>query len=39
MSFMVGVYVDDIMISDDKNACKTFFAQLEQRFPVKDKGN
>ena len=35
---MVGVHVDDIIASGGKNACDKFFAQLKERFPVKNQG-
>ena len=33
---MVGVHVDGIIVSGGENACETFFAQLKERFPVKN---
>ena len=39
VSLMIGVHVDDIIVSGGKNACEKFFAQLKERFPVKNKGN
>ena len=36
--FVVGVHVDDIIVSGGKNACDKFFAQLKERFPVKNQG-
>ena len=38
VSLMVGVHVDDIIVSGDKNACDKFFAQLKEQFPVKNQG-
>ena len=38
VSLMVGVHVDDVIVSDGKNACEKFFAQLKERFPVKKQG-
>ena len=38
MSLMVGVHVDDIIVSGGKNARENFFAQLKERFPVKNQG-
>ena len=38
VSLMGGVHVDDIIVCGRKNACKKFFAQLKQRFPVKNQG-
>ena len=35
---MVGVHVDDIIVSGGKSACDKFFAQLKERFPVKNQG-
>ena len=35
---MVGVHVDDIIVSGGKNAREKFFAQLKERFPVKKQG-
>ena len=35
---MVGVHVDDIIVSGGKNACEKLFAQLKERFPVKKQG-
>ena len=35
---MVGVHVDDIIVSGGENACYKFFAQLKKRFPVKNQG-
>ena len=34
---MVGVHVDDIIASGRKNTCDKFFAQLKERFPVKNQ--
>ena len=30
--------MNDIIVSDGKIACEKFFAQLEERFPVKNQG-
>ena len=38
VSLMVGVHLDDIIVSGGKNACENFFAQLKERFPVKNQG-
>ena len=38
VSLMVGVHVDDIIVSGGKNACDKFFAKLKERFPVKNQG-
>ena len=38
MSLMVGVHVDDIIVSGGKNACEKFFTRLKKRFPVKNQG-
>ena len=35
---MVGDYVDDVIVSGDKNACEKFFAQLKEELPVKNQG-
>ena len=35
---MVGVHVNEIVVSGGKNACEKFLAQLNQRFPVKKQG-
>ena len=35
---MVGVHVDDFIVSGGKNACEKFFAQLKERFPLKNQG-
>ena len=35
VSLMVGVHVDDIIVSGGKNVCEKFFAQLKEQFPVK----
>ncbi|CAM9110405.1 unnamed protein product [Ascophyllum nodosum] len=37
VSLMIGVHVDDIIVSGGKNACEKFFAQLKERFPVKNQ--
>ena len=33
---MVGVHVDDIVVSDDKDAYDKFLEELRQRFPLKN---
>ena len=38
VSLMVGVHLDDIIVSGGNNACENFFAQLKERFPVKNQG-
>ena len=38
VSLMVGVHVDDIIVSGEKDLCDEFFSQLKQRFPVKTLG-
>ena len=38
VSLMVGVHVDDIIVFGGKSACETLFAQLKERFPVKNQG-
>ena len=38
VSLMVGVHVDDIRVSCDRNAREKFFAQLKERFPIKREG-
>ena len=38
MSLMVGVHVDDIIVSGEQDLCDEFFSQLKQRFPVKTLG-
>ena len=38
VSLMVGVHVDDIIVSGEKYLCDEFFSQLKQRFPVKTLG-
>ena len=35
MSLMVGVLVNDIIVSGEQDMCDEFFGQLKQRFPVK----
>ena len=35
---MVGVHVDDILVSGEQVLCDEFFSQLKQRFPVKNLG-
>ena len=39
VSLMVGVYVDDVIVFGGKNACEKFFAQLKERFPVRNQEN
>ena len=39
VSLMVGVQVDDIIVSGGKSACEKFFTKLKERFPVKTQGN
>ena len=36
---MVGVHVDDTIVSGEQDRCDEFFGQLKQRFPVKNLGN
>ena len=38
VSLMVGVHVDDVIVSGGSNACEKFFAQLKERSPVKNQG-
>ena len=38
VSLMVGVHVDDIIVSRDQDLCDEFFSQLKQRVPVKNLG-
>ena len=38
MSLMVGVHVNDIIVSREQDMCDEFFGQLKQRFPVKTLG-
>ena len=38
LSLLIGVHVDDIIVSGGMNACEKFFAQLTERFPVKNQG-
>ena len=35
---MIGIHVDDIIVSGCENAREKFFAQLQERFPVKNQG-
>ena len=35
---MVGVHVNDIIVSREQDMCGEFFGQLRQRFPVKTLG-
>ena len=37
ISLMVGVHTDAIIVSRGKNACEKFFAQLKERFSVKNQ--
>ena len=37
-SLMVGVHVDDIIMSGVKGVCDAFFDELKERFPVKHQG-
>ena len=37
-SLMVGVHVDAIIVSGSKDACEKLFAQIKERFPVKNQG-
>ena len=38
VSLMIGVHVDDIIVSGGKSTCERFFAQPKERFPVKNQG-
>ena len=38
VSLIVGVHVDDIIVSGERDLCDDFFGQLKQRFPVKNLG-
>ena len=38
VSLMVGVHVEDIIVSGEQGLCDEFFSQLKQRFPVKNIG-
>ena len=38
VSLMVGLHVDDIIVSGEHVLCDEFFNQLKQRFPVKNHG-
>ena len=38
VSLMVGVHVDDIIVSGEQDLCDEFFGQLKQHFPVKSLG-
>ena len=38
MSLVVGIHVEGIIVSGGKNACDKFFAQLNERFLVKNQG-
>ena len=35
---MVGVHVDDIIVSGEQDLCDEFYGQLKQRSPVKNLG-
>ena len=37
MSLMVGVHVDNVIVSGEQNMCDEFFGQLKQRFLVKNQ--
>ena len=39
VSLMVGVHVDDIIVSGEQDLCDEFFGQLKRRFPVRTWGN
>ena len=39
MSLMVGVHVDDIIVSGEQDLFDEFVGQLKQRFPAKKLGN
>ena len=38
LSLMVGVHVDDIIVSGEQDVRNEFFGQLKQRFPMKNLG-
>ena len=38
VSLMVGVHVDDIILSGEKDVCDVFFNDLKVCFPVKHQG-
>ena len=38
ISLMVGVHVDDILVSGKHDVCDQFFKQPRERFPVKNQG-
>ena len=38
VSLMVGVHVDNIIVSRKQDLCDEFFEQLKPRFPVKNLG-
>ena len=38
MSLMVGVHIDDIIVSGEQDVCDEVVGQLKQRFPVKTLG-
>ena len=38
VALMVGVHVDDIVVSGKEDDCNKFLEELRQRFPVKNEG-
>ena len=38
VSLMIGVHVDDIIMSGEKGVCDVFFDELKERFPAKHQG-
>ena len=38
VSLMIGVHVDDIIMTGEKDVCAAFFDELKERFPVKHQG-
>ena len=38
VSLMIGVHVDDIVLSGEKDVWNAFFDELKERFPVKHQG-
>ena len=38
VTLMIGVHVDDIIVSGEKDVCDEFFSELKERFPVKHQG-
>ena len=38
VSLIVGVHIDDIIVSGEHDMCDEFFDQLRQRFPLKNPG-